>query len=282
MLPPQSEQSLLSLRVPPAVAPKLREYVTLLAEAAPGLVVGCYLVGSLALEAFDERRSDIDFVALLAHPAAASHLAALQHVHEESERLHPRWPLEGSYLQISDLGHLPPQIAPYPCCSGGKFCTAGVHDLNPVTWWLLKESGIALLGPPPQELPFTIEWAAVTDYMHANLHSYWSQFTRLSPRLARLLTDSGVEWAVLGICRLWHALHCGAISSKQAAGTAVLAQAQPQWRKIVAEGLALRGGEPSGYRCRLQRAGATMQFVRAMIGECKAAASKRQPPRSLG
>ena len=136
---PQPNQSLFSSRLPPTVSPKLAAFGTLLAEVAPGLVVGCYLTGSLALDAFDEERSDIDFVAALARPAAASELASLQRVHEEIERRYRCWPLEGSYLQLSDLGHLPPQIAPYPCYSAGKFHSAGLHDLNPVTWWLLKE-----------------------------------------------------------------------------------------------------------------------------------------------
>jgi hypothetical protein len=258
----------LPARLPPPLAPKLRHYLQLLAETAPGLVTACYLTGSLALGAFDEHNSDVDFVACLRGPAAPADLAALRTVHAALERAEGRWKLEGCYLQPGDLGRLPPQIAPCPCCADGVFHPAGDHDLNPVTWWLLKRCGLALLGPEPQALPFTVAWADVAAYMRANLSTYWRAFTRPSRRLPWLLNDWGVQWAVLGVCRPWHSLRVGAITSKTAAGEAMLAQAPPRWQKIVQEGLGLRRGEPSLYRQRWRRAVAATKFIAYAIDEC--------------
>lgn len=67
----------------------LHRFVELLAHAAPGLMAGCYLAGSLALDAFDERRSDVDFVAFLSRPATAADVAGLLRV-LAVERIEPR------------------------------------------------------------------------------------------------------------------------------------------------------------------------------------------------
>jgi len=86
-----------------------------------------------------------------------------------------------------------------------------------------------------------------------------------------LLSDAGVQWAVLGICRLWYAFEEGEITSKPAAGDYVLARAPAPWRRILAEALAIRrGGEPGRYRSRLWRARDAAAFVGYAIGECKA------------
>lgn len=264
----------LPARVPASLTPKLSDYLHLLEARAPGLVTGCYLTGSLALDAFDERQSDIDFTALLARRAAPADLAALREVHATVEHHYPAWKLEGCYLQWGDLGRLPPQVAPCPYCDGGVFHPSGYHDLNPVTWWLLKQGGIALLGPAPPALPLAVEWAQVAAYMQDNLHTYWRSFTRPSRRMLWLLEDWGVQWAVLGVCRPWHALHVGAITSKPAAGEAMLAACPPRRRPIVAEGLALRRGERSRYRSRLRRAGEAVAFVRCVIDACGKAPPK--------
>ena len=157
----------LPARVPPLLHSKLCRYLHLLSVCAAGLVNGLYLYGSLALDAFDERRSDVDFVAVLTRKATPGDVALLRRVHEEVECQEPRWPLEG-----------------------------------------------------------------------------------------------------MGISRLRHALLTGKISSKVAAGEALLAHASPRRRKIVAEALVLRRGEPSLYRLRLQRAADAMAFIRSIIGEC--------------
>jgi hypothetical protein len=56
-------------------------YLDLVDAEVPGLVVGLYLTGSVALGEFRPRRSDVDFVAVLAARADEAALAALGRVH---------------------------------------------------------------------------------------------------------------------------------------------------------------------------------------------------------
>ena len=115
-----------------------------------------------------------------------------------------------------------------------------------------------------------MEWAQVAAYMQDNLCTYWRSFTRPSRRMLWLLSDWGVQWAVLGVCRPWHALRVGAIPSKVQAGQAILAVCPSRWQPIVAEGLALRRGEPSHYRNHWQRANEARAFIAYVIRECSA------------
>jgi hypothetical protein len=162
-------------------------------------------------------------------------------------------------------------VPPYPCYCDGKLRPAGRHDLNPVTWWILKRHSVALLGPAAPTLDFATAWDALVAYMADNLDAYWLPFTRAPVRLAWLLTDAGVQWAVLGICRLWFAFREGDITSKLHAGEVMLRHAQEPQQLTLAEALAiLRGDATRHYRLRLLRAREAAAFVGYAIRECRA------------
>ena len=55
----------MSAPVPIAIQPVLHEYLALTEEKLPGFIQAFYLQGSIALDAFNERLSDIDFVAFI-------------------------------------------------------------------------------------------------------------------------------------------------------------------------------------------------------------------------
>jgi hypothetical protein len=59
-----------------------------------------------------------------------------------------------------------------------------------------------------------------------------------------------------------------AIPFKLQAGEYMLERVPVRWRSILAEGLALRRGERSGYRSRLARAREVVGFVGYAIQEC--------------
>lgn len=65
----------------PLVEDVVGTYLALVDAEASGLVEGLYLEGSVALEDFRPRASDIDFVAVTASPLHDSALAALERVH---------------------------------------------------------------------------------------------------------------------------------------------------------------------------------------------------------
>ena len=61
-------------RLPLPVQPLLDEFLSRMGQQLPGLLVGFYVVGFIALGGFDEHFSDIDFVAVLARPLSTDEI----------------------------------------------------------------------------------------------------------------------------------------------------------------------------------------------------------------
>lgn len=176
-------------RIPEQIRPFLQNYLRLLVYQIPELTEAVYLHGSIALGAFKERLSDIDFITVLHHRPTANEIQHLQAIHQTLTTRYPRWALDESYLQWHDLGQLPDAVAPCPYVAEGVFYSQGYRDLNLVTWWILKHHEIAVLGPSPQTLPFSVSWDELVDRMHTNLNDYWRSWTRTPTRWMQLLTD---------------------------------------------------------------------------------------------
>jgi hypothetical protein len=259
----------MNTQLPAPIQPLLSEYQALLARDVPELVEACYLHGSIALGAFNADRSDIDFLALLRRPPTDEEIAALGAIHHALAAKYPRWPLEGSYLQWHDLGQLPEAVAPYPHVEQGTFHASGHYDLNLVTWWVLKQHGIGLIGPAAQTLPFEVDLTELLARMHENLHSYWHSWTRQPSRMVRLLSDDGFQCAVLGVSRLWYTFREHAITSKTGAGRYALEHMPTRWHPLIREAIAVREHNyHASYVWHFFRAYAAVQFLKYVIAVC--------------
>jgi len=254
----------------------VEEYQRCLEQYAPQLVAGIYLAGSIALGVYQAGQSDIDFITVLSREAQEQDIRALGRAHESVEKFYPRSALEGSYLQWRDLGRPKLSIAPDPCYFSRRTHPAARHDINPVTWWILRYHGIAVAGPQPSALGYEVPWESVHAYTLANLHTYWAAWTTSPVRLARLLTDDGIQWAVLGIARLLYALQERTMTGKLQAGEYALKWAPARWRKLVQEAVDLRSGRGTRYyRSRLIRAADAVAFLRYVIAFCTGGADGR-------
>lgn len=257
--------------IPALVQPVLDAYIDLAGRRVPGLLEGFYLHGSLALDAFDPRLSDIDFVAVTSRRCTPEDVAGLRAVHQEIERQYPAWPLAGSYLQWADLGRFEEDIPPVPYYHDGVFHPAGYHDVNAVTWWILKQRGIAVLGPPPEQLTIPFDWDVLRVRMIQNVNSYWRRFTTSPQRIAWLLVDDGIQWAVLGVLRPFYTLREHDITSKVGAGQYALRHTDPRWHRIIHEALNIRASVPgSAYRSRRARLLHARAFIATIIRACNA------------
>jgi len=256
-------------RVPSMIHPLLEEYIQWFEHELPGCMAGLYLYGSIALGAFDERFSDIDFLTLLHRRPTPTEVERLAMIHQRLERTYPRWRLEGSYLQWDDVGRFEEEIVPFPYYHDGVLHLAGHFEVNAVTWWVLKNRGIAIVGPAAQDLHFTVDWELLLLKMRENLNSYWASWTRERSRLAHLLTDDGVQWTVLGVLRLWYTFREQGLISKIGAGRYALAHLPARWSPLIHEAIAIREGrQDSGYPSRALRAVEVVRFVRYVIKVC--------------
>jgi hypothetical protein len=256
-------------KIPDIIQPLLERYLALTGNRLPGLITGFYLTGSIALGGFNERFSDVDFVAVLNRRLADADIDALRLIHQSIAAEYPRWPLSGNYLQPEQLGGSPANCEPHPYYHDGVFHSQGYFELNPVTWWTLKNCGIALAGCAAHDLPFRVDWDALVSWMRRNLNTYWAGWTWQPARLFMLFSDWGIQWAVLGVLRQFYTFRENSIATKEEAGRYALAILPARWRRLIGEALAIREGEGhSAYRFRFARMVEAVSFLRFVIREC--------------
>ena len=263
-------------RIPTVIQPLLADFLAQIDEQLPDFVVGFYIHGSIALDAFNPLSSDIDTLAVLNRPASEGDLETLTRIHQTTAGIYPKWLLEVSYLQPADLGRIqPPASAPYPLYHDNKLELSTDFDQNAVTWWLLKHRGITLKGTSAGELPFDVETSTLIGWMKHNLNLYWATYTREPSRMAWLLSDFGIQWAVLGVLRQYYTFREHDITSKTGAGAYALTQLPARWHKLIREAMSIR--EESGsssYKSKVGRALDALQFMRYIIQLCNTLADE--------
>jgi hypothetical protein len=215
-------------------------YLRLADESLPGRISGLYLVGSLALNDYRPRQSDIDFVAVTDTALSPSELGQLNHLHSKLRRAVPHPKLDGVYVTWHQLQANPVGLsAPY--CLNSRFAPSAGFAANPVTWCMLHRYALPLRGPAKpivrQDDKLLRQWC------RENLQDYWGGWvyqarTRLIRRLLTLSCRT-IVWGVLGVTRLHATIRTGDILSKSAAGAYALKTFPPQWSRLIHD--ALRG-----------------------------------------
>lgn len=232
-------------------------------------IAGLYIQGSIALDAFNERFSDIDFVAVLSRPCTEAEVQQLGQIHRQIAERYPRWQMQGDYLQGGDLGKVGEGVPPHPVYSDGKLNPADNHGSDLVTWWILKNRGLTILGPDAATLPFSVDWDLLISQMHQNMNTYWASFTKAPNRFIWMLTDNGFQWAVLGVLRQYYTFEEQAITSKTGAGQYGLTHLPAEWHRIIEEAVNLREQRTASlYRSKIGRAIDAVKFLRYVIALC--------------
>lgn len=198
-------------------------------------LVGLYLNGSLVVGDFDENISDIDLIAALASDADDGEFAALQRMHEDFVQEDKAWDnkIEVSYISLAALQVVRSQ-------------TSRIMDIRPgdpfhwressrqwlVNWYLLREKGKTLFGPPPQTVVEAISQEEFIQSVKDNAQEWhiWIQDMRHRGQQA---------YAILTLCRALYAVTTGEqVSKKQAALWA--ARQLPQWSSLILQALKWR------------------------------------------
>jgi hypothetical protein len=258
-----------SVAIPEAVRWVMDDYRAFMDADLPGFLTGLYIQGSIALGAFNPGQSDIDFIAVISRRATPDDIARLTALHQKLATLYPTMPLEGSYVQHADLGKLNDAIEPCPYIHDCKFEAGGHFDINRVTWWILKNRGITLLGTDAHDLDFQVDWDGLSADTLQNLNDYWARYTDDPTRIIWLLSDYGIQWTVLGVLRQYYTFKERSIISKIGAGDYAVQHLPVQWGRLIQEAINIRrGNETSLYRLGILRAIEAYQFLRWIIREC--------------
>jgi predicted nucleotidyltransferase len=208
-------------------------------ELGDGLVA-VYLYGSYVSGGFDPGVSDLDLVAVTVADAGDLDLAGLSRVHRDVVSRSPEWNdrLEIVYVGREALKSFRASAGPLAVISPGEPFHLRSDRLTEwvQNWYLARETGVTLYGPPAADIVPTIDW---------------SEFVAATARYAgeissRNLADASagtLAFEVLTMCRALMTVKTQTHPSKQEA--AAWAQEQlPDWAWLIDAAL----------RCRLSRA----------------------------
>ena len=159
-------------------------YLAVADRLLPDRIVGFYLVGSIALGAYRDGRSDIDFVALLDRRLSDGEIRRIRlvqlisNVRTTSRALahgHIALPgtVNGAYIAAQDAMLPVTEIRPIASHVAGALHRGSAFDVNPVVWKEFLEGGVVLRGPSPTALRLDPEPEGLRQWNVDNLNRYW-------------------------------------------------------------------------------------------------------------
>jgi hypothetical protein len=206
-------------------------------------LVGLYLHGSLAAGGFEPGRSDVDVLAVTEGELDQARLAALGAAHGrlQASGLHWVTRLEVSYIPRDAVRRYDPDQAVHPALRmDGSFDLDGHGPDWVLQRHVIRERGMALIGPDPRTLidkvaPAQIRWAA-----RQTLHDWWA------PQLvdhSHLRSDEYQAYAVLTMCRALYTLHYADVAPKAVAASWAQETLGEGWSSLIERAQAWRHGE---------------------------------------
>lgn len=225
-----------------------------------------YLYGSLVTGDFDPVVSDIDLLAATDGDLSDDDFARLDQMHTGFARERPEWDdrIEVAYLSVAGLQTFRARRNAIAVISPGEpfhFKDAGLDWL--VNWYVVREQGVTLAGPPPRQLIAPI---AKAEYL-AGVRSYALEFRE---RVTSPMPRGSQAYAILTMCRAYHTLTTGELASK--ARSAQWARTHwPEWSPLIQRALewrSARRGEPVDDDATMPE---TRRFVLFAVGECERA-----------
>ncbi|MBT2640470.1 aminoglycoside adenylyltransferase domain-containing protein [Bacillus sp. ISL-39] len=239
--------------LPEIVENVLKDYITLLNEHLPGTIEGLYIHGSIALSAYVDDSSDIDFITLTNRRLTVRDSEAFSYIHRTIENKYGKPEMDGVYALREDMGKLynsSDNNIEYPYYNNGELAFGDYFNFNPITWWVLKSKGIKILGPDIQDFNLDTQPQTLTAFVVENMNSYWTYRIQMAEKsldhLVQLPTsqiDFEIEWTVLGLLRQFFTIKENDIVSKLDAGEYGLTELPVEWHNIIKEAMNIRNGK---------------------------------------
>lgn len=196
------------------------------------LFAAAWLQGSLSAGDFDAL-SDVDFVVVVREEVPDEIVPVLQTFHEALFEHPCHWAqhLEGSYVPIEALREPPPPRRELLFLDHGSTTfERSDHDHYLAVFWILRERGVVLAGPPPRTWIAPVPREALVAETLATMHEWGNQ----------ILNEPDEMWlrwrqafAVLTYCRMWHTLETGEIRSKRAGMEWAKGHVPEEWHDLI-------------------------------------------------
>lgn len=200
-------------------------------------LLGLYLWGSYVVGDFDPRISDLDLVAALSDDVDTQELDGLAAMHVALARRWPAWNnrIEVRYARLATLDR-PADGGEIVSISPGEELNRRVSDSRwSVDWFVVRDLGRTLFGPPAAELLAPITRERFVASVRENVASWGDWMNGLRGR-------RGQAYAILLACRALRSVTRGDQLSKPAAGRwaqTVL----PEWASLIERAIAWRTAE---------------------------------------
>jgi hypothetical protein len=265
--------------IPMTVEKVLEDYINLFNEHLPETIEGLYIHGSIALNAYVEDSSDIDFITLTNHRLTEEDSEALSYIHKTIAKIYKKPELDGVYAVRADMGKIydaDETNFSYPYYNNGELLFGDYFNFNPITWWLLKRKGLRIFGPEIEEFQLEIQQQELSSYVLENMNTYWASRIQMAEttidHLVKLPTsqiDFEIEWTVLGLLRQYYTIKEYDIVSKLGAGEYGLTQIPMEWHDIIKEAMNIRKGiKAEIFSSETDRLDSTLRFSKCLINHC--------------
>jgi len=228
----------------PALNAVLEHFLTGVREVLPGNIIGAYLQGSFALGDYDQH-SDVDFLVVTHHDPTDAEVAALGAQHAAIHDFPPPWGhrFEGSYVPAPVLRLRPAGRALWFLDHGARSLERSPHDDTWVVRWVMRKTGIVLVGPDPRRLIDEVSAAALRQEMRDNMVAWPASWFPDAASIEALWKQALI---VVSYCRMLHTLRTGTVTSKKAATDWAMTTLDGRWRPLIAASLAARPSQSLG------------------------------------
>jgi predicted nucleotidyltransferase len=203
----------------PSIFPDVNEVLNLLHTNAQEILgnqfVGMYLYGSLSSGDFNPESSDIDFLFVTEDVLSDETIAKLDAMHQQAwaTSLKRAGKLEGAYVPKELIRKHGPNGSHCPTVNEGKFYVAPLGSDWIIQRHVVREIGVVIEGPDPKTLIDPVTPEDIRSAVFGTLTEWW--FPMLDDPSWLHDHEAGYRsFAVITMCRVFHALEHGTIISK--------------------------------------------------------------------
>jgi hypothetical protein len=246
----------------------LCELVARMRSVLEDKLVGVYLQGSFALGGFDVH-SDVDFVAVCDDELSGDEVEELQVLHGDVYDLDCEWAqhLEGSYFPKSVLARPEGRGSQlWYLDNGSRSLVLSEHCNTVIVRWVLREHGVVLAGPPPQELVDPIPVGVLREEIERTMRDWGGEILAFPTRFENRFYQGFI---VLSYAKMLHDLRAGRIGSKREGAEWAKDALDESWKDLIDRAWYTRPNPARSVRqlpdeVDFER---TLEFVKYVIGE---------------